>query len=230
MQQAAGNGTMLSLRDVRIVRGERTVLSVEKLDLAAGIHVLEGPNGAGKSTVLLAAAGLVDLAAGQVLLDGTVLHDGMAPAPVERRRRIALVFQDPYLMSGTVREAVEIGLKIRRVGSQERRTRVDPLLERLGLKHLASKRSTKLSGGERRKVALAQALVLDSQVLLLDEVTVNLDEASKQTLIDILRERAGGGHQVIVIASHDSELAHRLDARVHRLAGGRVLDDGVRRP
>jgi len=217
---------MLGFRDIRVVRGERTVLAVDRLELSPGIHALVGPNGAGKSTVLLAAAGLVDLLRGAVLLDGSVLHDGVAPAPPSARRRTALVFQEPYLMSGRVRDAVEIGLKLRGIKGAERRSRVDRMLGRLGIAHLAGKRTTKMSGGERRKVALAQALVLEPEVLLLDEVTVHLDSESVAALVGILREQAEAGRRVIVVATHDATLAGQLSATVHRVEDGRVVPAG----
>jgi len=212
---------MLIFNDVRVVRGEQAVLDVPHLVLEPGISVLVGPNGAGKSTLLLAAAGLVDLAGGAVTLDGAVLHSGTAPAPLAGRRRTAMVFQEPYLMSGTVRAAVEIGLRLRKVEAAQRRQRVDRMLERLGILHLAGKRTTKLSGGERRKVALAQALVLDTEVLLLDEVTVNLDEESVDVLLDLLRERSAGGRCVILLATHDPDLATELQAALYHVVEGR---------
>ncbi|MBM4353872.1 MAG: ABC transporter ATP-binding protein [Deltaproteobacteria bacterium] len=214
---------MLSFRDVRVVRGDRTVLRVDSLDLPPGLSVLAGPNGAGKSTLLLAVAGLVDLEGGTVSLDGAVLHDGTAPAPLAGRRRTALLFQEPYLMSGTVRAAVEIGLKLRKVPAVERRQRVQRVLERLDISHLAGKRTTKLSGGERRKVALAQALVLDTEVLLLDEVTVNLDEESVHTVIDLLKKRVEDGRRVVLLATHDAHLATMLHASVYRVDKGRMV-------
>lgn len=216
--------SVLRLDGVRVVRAGREVLHVPSLELRAGERTaVTGPIGSGKSTLLLAAAGVIDIAAGTVSLRGRPFHTGRAPGLLECRRRIGLVAQDPYLFRGTVEQNVGLGLRCRGVARAEARDRAASWLERLGIASLARRRAGTLSGGERRLVALARALVLEPEVLLLDEPTTHLDREVVPRVERLLATSLSAS-TTLVLATHDAMLAARLAGRVVGLEDGRVVD------
>jgi ABC-type sulfate/molybdate transport systems ATPase subunit len=217
------NDEALRLDGVLVVRGGCPVLEVPSLVIPAGTRTaVTGPIGSGKTTLLLAAAGLIDLAAGSVSLWDRPYHSGRAPGALDLRRRLAFVAQEPCLFAATVTDNLLMGLRYRGVGKDEGRKRSAAWLERLGLSGLADRRATRLSGGERRLVALARALVLEPDLLLLDEPTAHLDRDTALQVEGLL----GGalpGTTTLLVATHDWAQAERLAVRVLCMESGRIL-------
>jgi len=177
-----------------------------------------GPSGAGKTSVLRAIAGLAR-AQGRIALDGEVwLGPGVRRGPEERR--VGLVFQEyalfPHL---SVRGNVAYGGK----------ARVDELLERFRISHLADARPRELSGGERQRVALARALARDPGVLLLDEPLAALDAHTKATVRAELQELLAELDLPTLIVTHDYEDAAALAGTVGVLVDGRLRQVGTPR-
>ena len=213
----------LVFRDVQVELAGKRVLDLPELAVEPGrITALLGDNGAGKTTLLHAAAGIVDLARGEILLDGARFHRGRAPAPKKLRQKTALVLQEPLLLSRQVERAVGFGLRARGVPRAARTERVGETLERLGLRHLASRGDRELSGGERRMAAFAAAVVLAPGLLLLDEVTSGLDDAAIERVEREIRALSGAGTTVL-LTTHQAEHASRLAHRTIRLRGGRLV-------
>ncbi|HEV2896103.1 MAG TPA: ATP-binding cassette domain-containing protein, partial [Actinomycetota bacterium] len=184
-----------------------------------------GPTGAGKSTLLALLLRFYDPDAGLVELDGADLRD-LDLASL--RRQLALVPQDPWMLDGTVADNVRFGrpdATREELEAAARATRVDELIERLpdGWETEIGEGGVRLSGGQRRRVALARAILRDASVLLLDEPTSGLDAASEQAVLDAL-DRAAEGRTVLSV-SHRLSLAARAD-RVVVLDGGRVVEQG----
>src|SRR5947207_5333228 len=171
--------------------GPLTVL--EDVDLAVpagGYCTLGGPSGSGKSTLLSLIGGLEPPQAGTLEVGGLNLSglsgDGLAAF---RRRTVGFVFQDFGLLDTlSARENVELAAALDRSPPGERRRRADQLLEAVGLSERARHRPAQLSGGERQRVAMARALVNRPRLLLADEPTGNLDEASALGVIELLEE------------------------------------------
>lgn len=215
----------LRFERVVVARGGRTVLEVDELDLPAGkVTFVVGPNGAGKSSLLLAGAGLLDLAGGRVDLDGQAFHTGRAPAPRALRRRIGIAFQEPYLYGGSVARNLAYPLKLRGLAKGARAERVGRALEWVGLEAMADRPAEALSGGERKRVALARALVAEPSVLLLDEVTAGLDEAAGERVEALLGQWAADRGACVVVSAHPPEPTSLPGSGLVRLADGRVLD------
>jgi molybdate transport system ATP-binding protein len=175
-----------------------------------------GPSGAGKSTLLRLVAGLDEPTAGRLECDGEVWYDGRRSVPPEQRQ-CGYVFQDYALFPHmTVRDNVAFGAR----GGD-----VAPLLDRIGIAHLAREHPDRLSGGERQRVALARALAVEPRVLLLDEPLSALDPATRGAvaaeLAVVLRE---AGVPVLVV-THAYEEAVSLSSRVVVLEDGRVTQD-----
>jgi cobalt/nickel transport system ATP-binding protein len=191
---------------------------------------LVGSNGSGKSTLLRILDGLYFGQQGSVRFRGGELsehafaHDDFA---IWFRRQVGLVFQNPdvQIFNPTVFDEVAFGPLQMRWPKSEVRDRVDAALERFRIAHLKDRAPHRLSGGEKKRVALASVLVLDPEVLLLDEPTAALDPRSQSELIDQLVEW-GGGAKTVVTATHD--LVHLTDIadRCCVMEAGRLAAEG----
>jgi tungstate transport system ATP-binding protein len=202
--------------------GGRTVLEVERLDVGRwDVLGLVGPTGAGKSTLLRLLAGVEHPSAGKVWFGDRLLNGPGVPADV--RRRVTLVFQRPLLLRGTVRYNVEYGLRLRGAGPAA----VGSALGRLGLDGLAGRDVRTLSGGEAQLVALARALVLRPEVLLLDEPTANLDPLRVLLVEEAVRELHQEHGTAVVWATHHMPQAARVAGRGAFLLGGRLVEEGA---
>ncbi len=207
------------LAEVRQVYAGRTVLAIDQLHIGAGeLFVLVGPSGAGKSTLLRLLNFLERPASGQVWFDGE-----LAPAdpPLRLLRRVTTVFQRPILLDRSVRDNVALGLRLRGLDGDGR---VDDALRRVGLLPLARRPARKLSGGELQRAALARALALRPDVLLLDEPTANLDPYNVGLIEAIVREEHQARGATIVLVTHNVFQARRLGTRAGLLLGGRLIE------
>jgi len=197
-------------------------LRVHELDVAAGeILAVVGPNGSGKSTLLEALAFLVRPSEGKALLDGVdAWQDGKA---LWARRRVPMLLQHTYLFTGSVQDNVMYGLRVRGMGRAESRTRAEQALHTVGLTELARRRHAELSGGERRRVALARLLALDSPVIILDEPTASLDRESERLIEDVVRTINKERGTTVILASHNHRQAVGLSTRMVSLIDGKLI-------
>ncbi|MBI4610109.1 MAG: ABC transporter ATP-binding protein [Candidatus Rokubacteria bacterium] len=218
----SGTGSpVVELSAVRIGYAGAFTLRVPALEVRAGeILAVIGPNGAGKSTLLRVIGLLEAPAAGQVRFKGEPVGRG---GLLTIRREMASVFQDPLLVSGTVFENVALGLRFRRVAPAEVEARVRAWLDRFGIAHLTGRQARTLSGGEAQRTALARALVLQPELLLLDEPFAALDQPTREALIEelarILREEL----TTTVLVTHDRWEALALADRVAVMMRGEIL-------
>ena len=196
----------------------RVVLDIERFQVPPGSRVaIVGPNGSGKSTLLRLLALLERPTQGEVRMDGAVVT-GSGRA----RRRVTLVEQRPVLFRGTVRENMEFGLRLRGDGRTEVNRVVDNVAGLLGITTLLERRRHELSDGEVQRVAVARALAVEPDVLLLDEPTSSADRAAAQTLYRALSEERARRPLAICLASHQLEEAYRWADDVRALADGKL--------
>lgn len=211
---------MVELRDVRHRYDGRLVLDFEQFALSkTGVVGLVGHNGAGKSTLLRLLALL------ETPTEGVVLWDGTAVSPRQRsalRRRVTLVEQRPVLFRGTVRENLEYGLRVRDIHHSAASGMIGDIVERLGLGSLLNRRRHELSDGEVQRVAVARALVLRTDVLLLDEPASSADRAAAGALYRALAAERAERPFAACIASHQLEDAYRWANDIRVLAEGRL--------
>ncbi|MEZ5673364.1 MAG: ABC transporter ATP-binding protein [Thiotrichaceae bacterium] len=181
---------------------------------------LTGANGSGKSTLLHLLLGLQQPSAGEIIIFGQ-RHETEADF-VKIRGRVGLLLQDAddQLFCPTVVEDVAFGPLNLGKTQREAREIVDTTLNLLGLQHYATKITYKLSGGEKRLVALATVLAMQPEVLLLDEPTAGLDEATEQRVIDLLRTLP----QAMLIVSHDNNFLQQVTQRTVKLIDGKLLN------
>ena len=187
---------------------------------------IEGPSGCGKST-LLHLLGCVDTPTrGSLLFEG---RDVRALSDAERSRirltRIGFVFQRFFLLPMlTARENVELPQSEAGSPRAARRERTRELLDYVGLAGRADHRPSQLSGGEMQRVAIARALANRPRLVLADEPTGELDEATGEQIADLL-DRVHAGGTAIVVVTHNALLARRADRRL-RMSAGRVVSSG----
>src|SRR5437660_3521640 len=211
---------MLELRGVRHRYEGRVVLDLEQFTVPrTGTVAVVGHNGSGKSTLLRLLALLEAPTEGQVLLNGTVVP---RRPPAALRRRVTLVEQRPILFVGTVLENLEYGLQVRDIGRTAATGIIGDVVGRLGLQPLLSRRRHELSDGEVQRVAVARALVLRTDVLLLDEPASSADRAAAGALYRALSAERAARPFAVCIASHQLEDAYRWADDIRALADGRL--------
>ena len=216
----------LELRDVRHVYAAGTPFGVEALrDVSLTVEPGEvlgivGGTGSGKSTLVRHMNLLLVPASGEVLVDGV---DATTLKKSELRRRVGLVFQFPEaaLFAPTVAE--DVAFAPRRLGLDEEEVgrRVRESLGLLGVGDLAGRSPFALSGGEKRRVAIAGVLAMGPEVLVLDEPTAGLDPATKGELLGLIHHLRNAGVSVVLV-SHDLDEVAEVADRVCALQGGRV--------
>ena len=208
----------------------QVALNELSLEISEGTRVaLVGANGSGKSTLLRLLDGLAFPESGSIRFRGNdLLEEHLADETFSHsfRRAVGLIFQNPdvQLFNPTVFDEVAFGPLQMCWRRCEIRERVDEILNRFGIFHLRDRIPHRLSGGEKKKVALASVLVLDPSVLLLDEPTAALDPRSQSQFIDLLVQWAGGTKTVIT-ATHDLGDLHDIADRCCVLQAGQVVAD-----
>lgn len=199
--------------------GAVTVLNGVALELAAGQSIaLTGESGSGKSTLLHVCAGLEPFDSGSVQVGGTNLHmlrEGESAAL--RRDRIGLIFQAFNLVPSLTVEQ-NLSLQARLAGHDDR-ARAGRLATRLGLDALLHRYPEQLSGGQQQRVAIGRALAAQPALVLADEPTGNLDEATGDAVLSLITELCAQSGAALLMVTHSARLAARLDRHLHLRAG-----------
>jgi putative ABC transport system ATP-binding protein len=207
--------------------GETTVHALRGVSVAippAQFAVVMGPSGSGKST-LLHLAGCLDVpTSGYVEYRGRNLTNLSSAERADfRSTQVGFVFQKYNLVPNlSAAENVALPLLLRNVSQREATTRAASALEAVGLRERLSHRPAKLSGGEQQRVAIARSLVNDPLMILADEPTGNLDTATGDRVLDLLRSLTEAGKAVVTV-THNPEIAEKADILIH-------LRDGVIAP
>jgi sulfate transport system ATP-binding protein len=203
-------------------------VALEDIDLAVpagSLTALLGPSGSGKSTLLRVIAGLEKADAGEVFIGDT--HATPLPA---HRRDVGFVFQHYAAFKHmTVAKNIAFGLDIRKRPKAEIKSRVAELIELVHLEGLGDRDPSELSGGQRQRMALARALAVEPEVLLLDEPFGALDARVRKDLREWLRRLHDEVHVTTVIVTHDQEEAMEVADSVVVMHRGRIEQEGAPR-
>lgn len=217
-------GTHVEVRDLVVRYGKRTALAGLDLELDTGVHGMLGPNGAGKTTLMRVLATIATPTSGQVSLLDRDLADRRELRGV-RRRLGYLPQQFGYYPRFTVREFVEYFAWLKEMPSPAVPLAVDRAIERVGLTDRADEKLQKLSGGMLRRVGIAQAIVNDPDVLLLDEPTAGLDPEQRVSFRELLR--AIGVDACVLVSTHLVEDVTAACSHVTLVNEGRAVFRGT---
>jgi len=216
------------------VMGESVIRAVNEVSLmvpTGEFLPLLGSSGSGKSTLLNLIAGLDRPSSGSVIAEGQDLSK-MSSIELARYRRqtVGMVFQSFNLLPRmTLEENVELPLRLAEVDRSERAARVREALERVGLDRRIGHRPSELSGGEQQRTAIARALVNRPKILLADEPTGNLDSATGESILALLREIQKNPGMTIIMVTHERALAERFADRLAVMGDGKLLLNGAPR-
>ena len=206
--------------------GKGNALDGVSLDIRAGERIaVLGPNGAGKSTFFLCLNGVLTPGSGEILLDGRPV------GKKERKRlceRVGIVFQnaDDQIIASTVAAEVSFGPMNLRLPKEEVVRRVDHALDYMDLQAFRARPPHELSGGEKKRVTIADILAMESEVILFDEPAASLDPMGEERLEAVLARLSDEG-RTLVISTHDMDFAFRWATRAVVFAGGQVIADGA---
>lgn len=216
------------------VMGESVIRAVNDVSLTVPhgeFLALLGSSGSGKSTLLNLIAGLDRPSSGAVVAHGKNLSK-MSSLELARYRRqtVGMVFQSFNLLPRmTLEENLELPLRLAEVDRSERATRVREALQRVGLEKRIGHRPSELSGGEQQRTAVARALVNRPKILLADEPTGNLDSATGESILTLLREIQKNPGMTVVMVTHERTLAERFADRLAVMGDGKLLSNGAAR-
>jgi len=223
--------SIFSVRNVWYSYRNVPALNDLSLEIRGGERVaLLGPNGSGKSTLLRLLAALAFAQRGDILFTGDMLNEQRFSDNEfshSFRRRVGLVFQNPdvQLFNASVFEEVAFGPLQMRWPKKKVLESVEAVLEQLGVANLRDRPPHRLSGGEKKRVALASVLVLEPEVVLLDEPTAGLDPESQNELIALLHSWAGTS-RTTVVSTHDLDTLEEVADRCYILNRGQVAGEG----
>lgn len=207
---------LLFVSRLRKAVGARELLNIQDFSLASGTaYVLTGANGAGKSTLLRILGGLEPPDEAEITFMGQASK--LWPYPAAMRQAVVYVHQHPVMFATSVVGNIGYGLTARGLPKAEVSRRVEEAMDWAGVQHLRDSDPGVLSGGEKQRIALARAKVLEPKLLLLDEPTSNLDGAAREQVINLVPDLIASGSSV-VMACHDRDLIglpgmHRLKLR-----------------
>jgi cobalt/nickel transport system ATP-binding protein len=210
---------------------EQLAINGLSLDVRAGERLaLLGANGSGKSTLLRLLDGLAFAESGELWFGGeTITEEKLAHAEFtfRFRRRVGMVFQNPdaQLFNPTVFDEIAFGPLQMGWEKQRIREEVNRMLVTMDIERLRHRSPHRLSGGEKKRVAIASVMILDPEVLLLDEPTAALDPKSQRQIIELIASFEGGGKTVIT-ATHDLDSLEEISDRCVLFESGRVVGDG----
>ena len=219
----------ISLRNVDLSLGRGAgrvhILKSISLDVIKGEALgLVGPSGSGKSTLLMCMAGLEQPDSGEIIIQNQDLTQ-MSEDQLARFRgkHIGVVFQSFHLIP-TMTALENVSVPVELAGGRDASTRAAAALARVGLSQRSSHYPAEMSGGEQQRVALARAIVANPAILVADEPTGNLDEATGADIVELLFELQREHGTTLILVTHDLGLAARCDRTV-RLRSGQIEHD-----
>lgn len=222
----AGN-TVIRLKNVDIYQQKHLVLSNVNLEIGHGEFIyLIGQSGTGKSSLLKIIYGELHIADGEGLVAGFDLKKLREDDVPFLRRKLGIVFQDFHLLNDrTIEKNLEFALKA--TGWKDSKliqNKMIDVLEKVGLRSKLHKMPHELSGGEQQRIVIARALLNDPEIILADEPTGNLDPATSEEIILLLRDIAASGTAVLM-ATHDYQIIRNMPSRIIKTADGSLHDN-----
>lgn len=217
------NEVILSLNNIKWRVKGKTILDVSEFHIKRGeVISLIGPNGAGKSSLMKIMCLLERPDSGGILFEGRPVSG----SPLELRRKMAMVFQEPLLLSGTVYGNVSSGLRFRGIKGTKLDERVGYWLESFKISHLSGRNCRNLSGGEAQRVSLARALAAEPEILYLDEPFAALDQPTRQALVEDMGDIIKSMGISAVFVTHNAEELSVFTDRICVMDKGSIIQEG----
>ncbi len=215
-----------SIHNLKKTSNNRTLLDIDQLQVETGlIYALLGPNGAGKTTLLNILGFLDHPTSGSLKFFGKhVRFNESVLQPL--RRQVVVLDQYPVLFTCSVYKNIEFGLKIRKIGKNERERRINQVLELVDMQVFKFAPAHNLSGGETQRIALARALALTPKIFLCDEPVASVDLENQRTIISILKRINKVHKMTIIFTTHDRILASELSHKTLVLNKGYLVGGG----
>ncbi|WP_022852851.1 ABC transporter ATP-binding protein [Thermodesulfatator atlanticus] len=220
---------MIKIIDLHKAFGPQKVLQGVNLEIPEGkITFIMGASGTGKSVLLKHIIGLISPDKGQILIDGKDITRLSEPELMEIRKRFGMLFQEGALFDSlTVGENVAFPLREHtKLSEREIRARVETKLSQVGLLKAIDKMPSELSGGMKKRVALARALALDPEIVLFDEPTTGLDPIMQESISNLIKETQQRLNLTCVVISHDVPIAFAIADKIAFLYEGKVIEEG----
>ncbi len=213
---------LFQLENLQFAYKKKPVLNIGHLKITAGIiTALLGKNGAGKSTLLKLLGFLEKPQQGKIFLFD---KDSATTSLFTLRKRVVMVSQKPYLLRGTVLDNALLGLKFRSLPIASAKKQAEQTLEQVGIASLRDAQAASLSGGEAQKVALARALALQPEVLLLDEPFSHLDQASIRHINFLIQQYVRQNNHTVIFSTHNHQHATEIADESIFLDSGKCVD------
>ena len=221
---------MIAIRALRIRLGSKQVLDGVDLDVRTGeTVVVVGPSGTGKSVLLKQILGLMEADSGSILVDGEEIVGRREQELYRIRKKFGMLFQSSALFdSMTVGENVGLALREHtELDHAEIERRVSERLEWVGLRRVEEMKPASLSGGMRKRVGLARAIVMDPQFILYDEPTTGLDPIMADVIDQLIRSLQRRMGITSMVVTHDMKSAFKVGDRIAMLLGGKIVYTGT---
>lgn len=217
--------TFVNIINITKRREATTALADVNLKIEEGeILTIIGPNGAGKTTLLRILACIDKPTKGELYIDGVKVDDRNRS---RFRKRITMVFQRNALFSTSVYNNIAYGLKLRECSKEEISERIKNVLRLVKLEGYEKRPASRLSGGEKQRVSLARALVLDTEFLLLDEPTANLDPENVSIIEEAVTHVNQELNTTVVMSTHNIFQAKRITGKAALLLSGKITEVGT---
>lgn len=217
---------LLQVKNLCFAYDEKTILKQINVSICRGERIaVMGSNGAGKSTFFLNLNGVLQPDSGEILLEGKTLKKKDFK---ELHRRVGFVFQDAdsQIIASNVKAEISFGPMNLGLSKEEVRNRVAAAIEYMGLSRLADRAPQYLSGGEKKRVSIADILAMETEVLIFDEPMAALDPVNTQNVESILKRLHGDG-KTLLIATHDVDFAYRYADRILVFSDGEIIADST---
>ncbi|MHA1943873.1 MAG: ABC transporter ATP-binding protein [Candidatus Thorarchaeota archaeon] len=215
---------IIDTQDIHVSFEDSVALCDVTLEIGSGeVFSIIGPNGSGKTTLLRLLGGLLKPTSGEIMLHGEDITDENRET---LRTKATVVFQQPMHFGTSVFKNIAYGLRIRKINEDTISKKVAEALTLVGLEGFEDRQARKLSGGEQRRVAIARAVVLNPEILLLDEPTADLDVDSTRVVENILRTLNKEREMTIVYSTHNMFQAEALADRTAVIERGKIQKIG----
>ena len=223
-----GERKLIEIRNVNKYFGDTQVLKDINITIKDGeIFGIIGHSGAGKSTLLRCINRLEDFSSGQVLIDGTDVGKLNENDLRDLRKNLGMIFQHFSLLERrTVFENVALPMECFGYSKDQIKTRVEELLDLVGILDKKDDKPRNLSGGQKQRVAIARALTMNPKVLLCDEATSALDPKTTKSILELLRQISGKLGITIIMVTHQMEVIKQICTRTAIMDAGRVVEMG----